>query len=93
VLCDAVDLLAPDDPNIRHFRVVGAWESLALALLGRVLPGWCKSVVDLSPDEPCEAYVWQRGWTHNIKGTGITGALAILSAMLRALIAEMSDEA
>ena len=78
-------------PAVWGMLSAGGYESVALALLACVLPGWCKSVVDLSPDELCEAYVWQRGWTHNIKGTGITGALAILSAMLRAMIAEMSD--
>ena len=93
VLYDAIVLFWADvgAPPYRFLKA-GAYTDCALALLARVLPGWCKSIVDLSPDELCEAYVWQRGWTHNIKGTGATGALAILSAMLRAML-EMSDDA
>jgi hypothetical protein len=56
----------------------------ALALVDRVLPGWCKSAVDLRP-EPCEGYVWERGHVGNIQGKAPTPALAVLVAMLRAL--------
>jgi hypothetical protein len=56
----------------------------ALALVDRVLPGWCKSAVDLRP-EPCEGYVWERGHVGNIQGKAPTPALAVLAAMLRAL--------
>lgn len=57
----------------------------ALSLLERVLPGWCKSVVDLRP-EPCEGYVWRRGnGIGNVQGTAATPALALVLAGLIAL--------
>lgn len=68
-------------PPYEFFRSVDA----ALALIERVLPGYRKSVVDLRPD-PCEAYAWLPGWTHNIKGDGATPALALVAALLAAVI-------
>jgi hypothetical protein len=63
----------------------------ALALCERVLPGWCRSVVDLTP-ELCEGYVWERFSTGNIQGKAKTPALALLAAILRALILEGGED-
>lgn len=76
---------------IRQNRAVTASVDAALALVERVMPGWCKSVVDLRP-ELCEGYVWERGHVGNIQGKAPTPALAIVLAMLRALEATRSDE-
>jgi hypothetical protein len=62
----------------------------AVALIERVLPGWRKSVVILTP-EPCQAYAWhpERGTIGRVyRSSAPTAPLALISALLGAKIAE-----
>ena len=79
--------------TFQKFVGICAWESAALALLGRVLPGWSWSLRS-SPGEFTRASVWRSGEVTCVDAirSDNQSALAILSAMLRALIAEMTDD-
>ena len=81
-----------DDMDARFWDLLraGAYTDAALALLARVLPG---RVVRLSISERVStAQLTSPLRDDGARHAGSTPALAILSAMLRALIAEMTDE-
>jgi hypothetical protein len=72
----------------------GAFTEAALALVERVLPGWRWMVRRIEPSEfpSFGAYVEQVDGEHFWR-TGSTPALAILSALLKALIAQEAQPA
>lgn len=93
VLYDAIQLLAHDETfrlRLEAMRRVQAYESAALALVSRVLPGlpW---MVQTAPEGTYYAHLYQRDpvdWAY-----GKTPALALLAAMLKALLANPGSEA
>lgn len=77
--------------RIINYAYAGAWESAALALVERVLPGW-RYCVDSGPKPRGHVAFVETKAGSAWESTAATPALSLLAALLKALIAKVEGD-